>query len=78
MSTHVNGYRLLKKLGSGATAEVFHATKDGKDYAIKTFKDAEHRMESIQKEIESLNRVSEVTHVTRFVEYFDFESENVR
>ena len=36
----IRGYRLLRKIGSGATADVFRAEKDGQDFAIKVFKNA--------------------------------------
>jgi len=37
-SLSIRGYRLIKKIGSGASADVFEAKKDGKDYALKVFK----------------------------------------
>ena len=35
----VNKHRLLRKIGSGATADVWQTKKDGKDYALKIYKD---------------------------------------
>ena len=34
----IRGYRLLRKIGSGATADVFKAEKDQQDFALKVFK----------------------------------------
>ena len=34
----IRGYRLLRKIGSGATASVYKAQKDEQDFALKVFK----------------------------------------
>ena len=36
-TTTVPVYRMIRKIGSGASAEVWQATKDGQDFAIKMF-----------------------------------------
>ena len=67
----MNGYRVLRKLGSGGFAEVFHVTKNGRDYAIKSFKDtAGSRVDSIEREVDYLRQVSNLTCVTGLVEAF--------
>ena len=49
----IRGYRLLRKIGSGATAEVFKAQKDKQDFALKVFKNAPNMsMESFNREVE--------------------------
>ena len=54
MSTHdkqLNGYRMLKKLGSGATGDVYMTTKDNKNYALKVYKqNDENNMRCLQNE----------------------------
>ena len=47
------GFHLLKKLGSGATAEVWEAERGGKDVALKFFKKPVERLE----EEKALNEV---------------------
>ena len=37
-TTTVQVYRMIRKIGSGASAEVWQATKDGQEFAIKFFK----------------------------------------
>ena len=37
----IKGYKLLKKLGSGATANVWMAKKDGQDFALKIYKESD-------------------------------------
>ena len=47
MSNHfnqLNGYRMLKKLGSGATGDVYMTTKDNKNYALKVYKQMDENM----------------------------------
>ena len=48
----IRGYRLLRKIGSGATANVFKAEKDEQDFALKVFKYAPNMsMESFNREV---------------------------
>jgi len=55
----MRGYRLVKKIGSGASADVFEATKDGKDFALKVFKAPDESMNNIMKEIKFSSQVPE-------------------
>ena len=49
----IRGYRLLRKIGSGATANVFKAQKDKQDFALKVFKNAPNMsMETFNKEVD--------------------------
>ena len=36
----IRGYRILRKIGSGATSRVYEASKDGQDCALKVAKKA--------------------------------------
>ena len=36
----IRGYRILRKIGSGATSRVYEASKDGQDCALKVAKSA--------------------------------------
>ena len=37
MTTKINDYVLVKSIGFGASAEVWKATKDGQEFALKIF-----------------------------------------
>ena len=34
----IKDYKLINKVGSGATSDVWKAQKDGKDFALKVYK----------------------------------------
>ena len=55
----IRGYKLIKKIGSGASADVFEATKDGKDFALKVFKTPEESVNSIESELNFSAQVPE-------------------
>ena len=48
---------MVKKIGSGASADVFEAIKDGKDFALKVFKAPDESMNNIMKEIKFSSQV---------------------
>ena len=33
----INGYKLVRELGTGATGTVYHAEKNGSEFALKVF-----------------------------------------
>jgi len=53
----IRGYKLLRKIGSGATANVFKAHKDKQDFALKVFKNAPNMsMETFNREVDFATR----------------------
>ena len=53
----INGYNIIKKIGEGATSNVYLAEKNGQEYAVKEFKT--DTAQSIQKEVDLLKHASE-------------------
>ena len=40
-SETLRAYKMIRKIGSGATSEVWQVTKEGQDFAMKVFKKLE-------------------------------------
>lgn len=61
----MNKHKLLRKLGSGATADVWQTKKEGKDYALKIYKnfDSDEQKKYVQNELR-LAKMIDHTSVT--------------
>ena len=71
------GFHLLKKLGSGATAEVWEAKIGGKDVALKCFKKPVERLEE-EKALNEVKYAEKVKNsfVASPIDYFVAKNDN--
>ena len=71
----IRGYKLLRKIGSGATAEVFEAEKDEQEFALKVFKEVNQRsMQAFNREVSYAEEVPQgisARLVESFIESID-------
>ena len=56
----MRGYNKVKQIGSGATADVWKAEKDGQDFALKVYKGPIDQMKQMQNVMNELNFASNV------------------
>ena len=56
----MRGYTQIKQIGSGATANVWKAEKDGEDFALKIYKGSVDRMNQMENVMNELNFTSKV------------------
>ena len=57
----IKDYKLINKVGSGATSDVWKAQKDGKDFALKVYKSTIDQMKCMENVMNELNFASKVS-----------------